>query len=477
MPRKKKTDVNDNKQAIYQLFEETSKSLVSFVNAFVVGNPVKPAKFHHWFSDALLKSKDNIAVEAFRQAAKTSFVVYGYPLYCLTFPNPNRSYIVLLKASDDLAKQKLHDIRDMYFDNKMLSANVQKVYSQGEVLDVLTKEGVRVRIEAYGKGTNIRGLSWQTKRPDIVIMDDVQTLEDVRSQTIADRDWEWFLSDVYMLSKASRIFMIGNNLGDRCIIERLSQNAERFGFKFFRIPAIKDGKSVWPSMFSYKELMDEREAYQKAGKLEVWMRERMCQSVSEETQVFKKSMFKYYNTLPKDVYNYYTAVDLAVSQKSTADYSVICTIAVNSQNIRFIVDISYGRMMLDELLDKLFNHIVKYKPVRVAVEKVAFQAVMEQVLHKEMLRRNIFFQLEMLQPKGKKEDRILSLQPLYSAGAIYHKENAEWNDELERELLMFTSQGTKAEHDDLIDALTMANNIAVQPVARGNVSQRKAVMI
>ena len=472
MPRKAK----NSKQEIVELYKATSSSLVNFIKAFIVNKPLKPAKFHYWLSDILLKHKFNVAIEGFRESAKTTFVVYAFPLYCLTFPHQDRSYIVFLKASDEQAKQRLHDIRDMYFNNKLMSANIQHVYSQGETLDILTKEGVRIRMEAYGKGANIRGLTWMSRRPDIVILDDVQTVEDVRSQTVSDRDWEWFLSDVYMLSKVSRIFMIGNNLGDRCILERLSKNAESFGFKFYRIPAIKDGKPTWPAKFSIEELNAERKAYQEAGKLDVWMRERMCQSVSEQTQVFKKSWFRYYKNLPEGQFSYYTAVDLAVSQKESADYTVVVTIAVNQDNVRFIERLDFGRWSLDETINTIFDHVRQYAPVEVAIESVAFQTVMQQILQKEMLRRNMFFQINQYKPKGAKEMRIMMLQPYYSAGAIFHKQDTSYLTELETELTMFTREGAKSEHDDLIDALAMVNHIA-KPVLRRMVSgnkQRKA---
>lgn len=475
MPRKAK----NNKQDIVELYKAISESLVNFIKAFIVSKPLKPAKFHYWLSDVLLKHKFNVAIEGFRESGKTSFVVYAYPLYCLTFPHPDRSYIVFLKASDEQAKQRLHDIRDMYFNNKLMSANIQYVYSQGDVLDVLTKEGIRIRMEAYGKGANIRGLTWMSRRPDIVILDDVQTVEDVRSQTVSDRDWEWFLSDVYMLSKVSRIFMIGNNLGDRCILERLSRNATSFGFKFYRIPAIKDGNPTWAAKFSIEELNAERKAYQEAGKLDVWMRERMCQSISEETQIFKKSYFQYYDRLPKGQYNRFIAVDLAISQKSTADYTAMTVLAVNNQNQRFIEDIDFGRYDVNTIIEHLFELVIKYRPVKVFVEKVAFQAVMEQLIRKEMLKRNVFFQLEMVQPKGKKEDRIRSLQPYYAAHSIWHKKDAPYLTELENELIMFTDTGTKAEHDDLIDSLEMVNRYAFPPMlgaVKGNL-QTKAKYI
>ena len=480
---------------LVKLYKEVSQSMVSFVNAMVIDKStiVEPAAFHYDWSNLLLNAHKrirggynnnqwihtgNIAIEGFRESAKSSYFIYGYPLYCLTFPHKDRSYIVLIKSSDDMAKQKLKDIIDMYMSNKLLCSNIVKVHKKGEVFDVTTKEGVRMRIEAYGKGVNIRGLTWKTRRPDIIIMDDVQTVDDVNSELISERDWMWFMSDVAMAGKTSKIIMIGNNLGSRCIIEKLSQDPKRFRFKFLRIPAIDgDGRPTWKAKFDLDYLRKERLAY--ADIPEVWMRERMCQCVSEENRLFKKEYFRYYATLPQGKMNYYTAVDLAVSQKTKAHYSVILTLAINSDGIRFIERADYGRLTLDQLVDKLFEHIKQYKPIKVGVETIAFQAVMKQILQKEMLKRNAFFNIVELRPKGKKEDRIMSLQPLYSNNAIYHKQGADYITELETELLMFTPQGAKSERDDVVDALQMAVNISDSPIIRSNRNtlQRQAICL
>ena len=44
-------------------------------------------------------------------------------------------------------------------------------------------------------------------------------------ETVTESDWEWFLTDIIFLGRNSRIFMIGNNLGDRCIVETIGPQA------------------------------------------------------------------------------------------------------------------------------------------------------------------------------------------------------------------------------------------------------------
>lgn len=44
------------------------------------------------------------------------------------------------------------------------------------------------------------------------------------SDSVLEKDYNWFLSDIVFLGKKSRIFMIGNNLGESCLIERVIAN-------------------------------------------------------------------------------------------------------------------------------------------------------------------------------------------------------------------------------------------------------------
>jgi hypothetical protein len=50
------------------------------------------------------------------------------------------------------------------------------------------------------------------------------------SETVLEKDYNWFLSDIAFLGKKCRIFMIGNNLGEACLIERVINNKEYLGF-------------------------------------------------------------------------------------------------------------------------------------------------------------------------------------------------------------------------------------------------------
>ena len=399
----------------------------------------------------------------------TGLVLRGYPLHCLTYPKKSTQYIVFIMANQTLASKRLKEIEDEWLNNELLSMNLVRVVEQSEKgFEVRVKdehgEEMWVRFEAYGKGSSVRGLNMHDHRPDIVLIDDPQDTEDAKSDTVQEKDWEWFLSDVLFLGRKTRIFMIGNNLGEKCLIERVIDNQKDLKFTGVRVPILDaEGNSVWPERWSTEEIMAERESFRRIGNLDIWEREKMCIAISPETQLFKKEYFKYYKPEQLDTkdMNIFTTVDLAISQKETADYTVVCTVGVNSDNHWFLLDMKYGRFDPSSTIDAIFEAVVRYKPVYVGMEKVAYQAALSHFVEKEMPKRNVWFTVKDLEAKEKKEERIKAIQPRFKAGTVWFPMGASFLGELEGELLAFP----KSLHDDLIDALAYQDQIYFAPVS------------
>ena len=459
---------NSPVSAVANAYRQGKKSLVSFRRLFLpIPDEVTPPWFHETWSDILLNGKKHYAIQGFRESAKTSIVLRAFPLHCLVYPEDNKSYIVFVMANQKAASKRLKEIADEYVTNPLFNLNLVKVKEQSEkafecvVKNELGEEKL-IRFEAYGKGSGIRGLNSRDRRPDIILIDDPQDLEDSLSETIQNNDYDWFISDVFFLGKKTRIFFIGNNLGEKCLIERIISNKESLKFEAIKIPIMDaEGKSNWPERWDVAEIEQEKEDFRKIGKLDLWVREKMCMSISPDSQIFRKEHFKYYepSELKTDGFSVYTTVDLAISEKSTADYSVVCTVGVNKENHWFLLDIQYGRWDPTKLMDKIFEAVALWKPIYVGMEKVAYQAALIHFVQKEMPKRNQWFTVKELIAEKKKELRIQALQPRFTAGTVWFPMGAKFLTELESELLMFP----RSLHDDLVDCIAYIPQIALPP--------------
>ena len=281
------SEINPELREQIEAERRAMNSLVEFREKFIPSDDdVKPAPFHEEWSNILLNGQENFAIEAFRESAKTQIVIRANLLHALTYPQSHRSYLVIICANQTLASKRLVEVSREFLSNADMKKLVAAVKdNSGLALEVHYTNGEKVRIEAYGKGAALRGLSWGAKRPDLVIIDDPQDSEDARSEAVTIKDWDWFLSDVYFLGRNTRIFLIGNNLGERCIIEQVIKSAELLNFTARRIPILtEDGKSAWPSKWPLREIEKSRDNAALLGKTDIWYRERMCQCISKPRQ-------------------------------------------------------------------------------------------------------------------------------------------------------------------------------------------------
>jgi predicted phage terminase large subunit-like protein len=151
-----------------------------------------------------------------------------------------------------------------------------------------------------------------------------------------------------------------------------------------------------------------------------------------------------------DSLDYYIGVDLAISQKETADYTAIVVIGSSPDGSVSVVEAIRGRWTFVEIGQKIIAAYDKWNPRVVSVESNQAQTWMVQEL-KRNTRMNVV---------GVRADRdkVVRFQPVearYEQGLIYHVPHL--NPDFVEELLNFT--GTPQDkHDDFVDALAHAFN-------------------
>jgi len=138
-----------------------------------------------------------------------------------------------------------------------------------------------------------------------------------------------------------------------------------------------------------------------------------------------------------------TTVDLAVSTKDTADYTVICTATITKDSDIFVEDVIRDRIEAPNLIPILQSVYNKYQPSFIGIEKTGYQLAMVQLARREGLP------VKELRADRDKVARAYPLSAKMEAGKIYFPRQKVWYANLERELLQFPA----SEHDDQVDAL------------------------
>lgn len=428
-----------------------------------------PSLLHLELARLLTDSNESVIIALPREYAKSTYAWIFFPAWNVL--HARYQYIVYIASSVDKAKTHLRNLKAELLGHPLLKACMEVQKDTETELQYLDKvSGQQVLIQAYGAGQNLRGLRFLHKRPDIVVVDDVESLESAESETQRQKVKEWFYADVLPLSSHARFFVIGTILHQDSLLNSLIENPPS-GFKVIKHAVVENDKPTWIEKFPLHRILQLKEDFRKQGLLHRFYTEYMNEPIAPDTQIFKPSYFRYYepSALRVSELSVYTAVDLAISKEPTADYTAVVTVGVNAENHWFILDVAYGRWNPDEQIDAIFKAVAKWKPLVVGIEKVAYQKALIHFLQKEQVARNVFFRTKELEAEKKKELRISALSARFASGTVWFPRQAPWLAELESELLAFP----KGKHDDLIDALAYIEQIAQPPAWHSTVQVAK----
>jgi predicted phage terminase large subunit-like protein len=415
--------------------------------------------FHRHIFDLITDdSKKYIALAAPRKHAKSTMV----NLIALTWLCVHHKVRFPIICSDSYSQAALH----LETFKLELEQNERLRYLYGDLTSDKWAEGEVILangiiIKAIGQQMKARGLKYRDARPDLFIADDLENDELVQSKDRIDKLERWFNAVVIpALDDTGRIFYIGTVLSYGSFLARILDETRYPDWYTEDYAALMkdgrksmDGEPIWPERYTREHFVNLRNTSAQKGLLDVFYCEYMNDPVSGMNQEFSPDLFQYYHELPEE-YHTFTTVDLAISEKEHADYTVVCTVAVDPENNWYVAEVTRERMDPMETIKTIFDHATKWQPRVVGIEGVGYQRALQAFVKEEMKRRNMFFNIEELKAtRGTKEERIRGLIPRFKAGTIFLKPGM---DDLEDELLKFP----KGEHDDIIDALAYQLQIA-----------------
>ena len=179
-----------------------------------------------------------------------------------------------------------------------------------------------------------------------------------------------------------------------------------------------------------------------------WLQQEIYgQFIGNMESINKREWLKYYDELPEC--SIYMGVDLAISQKQSADYTAICVLGRASNGNIYLIDIIRERLPFNSILELIKSVANKYNPKQIGIENVQFQASVVQ----ELLRTTTL-NVRGVKPDGDKLTRYQPVAARYEQGLVYHSRSLI--KEFEFEWLSFP----QSQHDDMIDALSLSYHIS-----------------
>lgn len=385
----------------------------------------------------------NALVISYRGSGKSTFSSLAYPLYCAL--EKKRNFIVLIGDTYNQAEIIIQNMKYELENNFLIRADYGDVRTDIWATSRLVLKNM-VRVIARSKGQKLRGLKHMQYRPDLIIVDDPQARDDVRTDERRLEDYRWFTTEVMgaVDKENGRIFVIGNLLHKDALLPRLSAMGL---FHELKIPIVENGKSTWLARYPTLESV---EAEAKKNDPIFWAREFELKIVPEEGQIITEEDIQYYDDPEPSVMQYTgVGVDLAISQKESADYTSMVGARVYRKGDALEIRI-YDRVVNDHIDFHQTQDTAKTFAVEVGrdyaahlfVEDVAYQKAAIQELERKMLP------VTGIKTGGRdKRARLMTVAPLIKNGTVkFPRQGAE---KLITQLLGFGIES----HDDMVDAL------------------------
>jgi len=284
---------------------------------------------HHLEWDDLASAHNRVCLMAARDHGKSFYWTLAYPIWKAGYVTPG-SVGMIFSATQPQAERLMGMIKSELLSNPKLAHLVP--YSGDRHWSA---KRIRLRngsvIVAAGFGVRTRGA-----HPDYVVADDVLNDDDIYSETIRQRNIDYFLSAIAgMVHRSKQLVVVGTPFHQSDLYQSLRGTGQ---YEYREYPAIKAGIPLWPARYSLDDLQAKRAELKSEAR---FAREFLCKPLSDEASLFPARLFEapgvrqpYRLGMPGAYWtakrcSLYTGVDIALSAEVGADYFVIFTIAVD----------------------------------------------------------------------------------------------------------------------------------------------------
>ncbi len=287
----------------------------------------KTAQFHKELFELTEASHKTMVIEAFRGSGKTTIMGTSYAIWSI-LGMQQRKFVLIIAKTESQARQYLANIKLELEHNRLLRLDLGPFEEPNDewraVSIVLPKYGARVTVASIDN--SIRGIKHGAHRPDLIIADDLEDLDIVKTQESRDKMFNWLMGDIIPLGdKDTRLIVIGTKLHNDSIIMRLKKAIleGRMDGVARAYPFLdENNQPLWKD--KYRTDAEVETLRKSVPSLQAWQREYMLQIIADDDQVIRPEWIRYYDSLPADACRFTaTGIDPAISEKDNADYTAM----------------------------------------------------------------------------------------------------------------------------------------------------------
>lgn len=321
-------------------------------------------------------------------------------------------------------------------------------------------------LQASGVGAVQTGSHW-----DLVLMDDICSQENTKTDDAIENLWHWFGETLAQLDPGCRLFMIGTLHHYADIYCRIMKNEEIK--KLFHIschswsyPIIDPNDTeVEAELFFPGRLTRKFVASQKAV-----MPPRLFACFYEnrpttgEQQIFRPEYFRSIPdiSIPQNVWTYIFTDFAFIAEerkKNKADRTVFWVVAMDAHRVAYVLDVHVGRWKPSDsvrLLCKLWDQYQWANLKGAVIEKTSHKELISSLL--EEIRRETFTRPRLIEIEGRSQEikdmRIESAEPRWRGGNIYFAQSLRDQKAKFWPVFKEMTEWPFSEHDDIPDAIS-----------------------
>ena len=436
------------------------------------------------------------AVAAPRGHAKSTNLTFKGTMHSTLYGY--KHYPIIISDSSEQAEGFLDNIRVEFEENTAILEDFGVLAGSVWRSNVLLTK-TNIKIEAIGSGKKIRGRKHRNWRPDLIILDDVENDENVRTPEQRKKLKDWFDKAVSKCGDDyTDIIYIGTLLHyDSLLAKTLTNPAYRSikykaviqfsqaddlwqqwetiftdlsnddreseALAFFQAhkKAMLEGTQVlWEEKLSYYDLMVMRVSEGEAS----FNSEEQNEPINPDDCLFMEEWFDYYNEAEVNfgdpAFDFFGFIDPSLGKTKRSDFSAIVTLAKHKgSGYMYVVDADIERRHPDRIIADVlakerwlrasFGHGYR----KLGAETNQFQWFLKEELAKASAKAGLYLPIEEVQQTSDKVMRIQTLQP--DVKNKYIKFNRR-----HKRLLEQLTQFPIGAHDDGPDALEGARSIA-----------------
>lgn len=414
-----------------------------------------------------------LAIAAPRGFSKTTILGFLYLIHRICFQK--HPFIVILSNTFSQASLLLKAVKMEFKENNKLRADfpIRTVKDAEDMSIFRHRAGFETMVICKGaeQAGSIRGSKFGAFRPTLILLDDIENDELVRSPERRVKLQEDFDNAIVPAGDTNTQYIIvGTIMHDDSLLAKMVspeyyQEYHKSVYKsLYRDRKTGEYFSLWPEKFPVSKLLQIMKNHPVT-----FAREMQNNPVAGTMARFKKEDFRYWrienldyllfdesgNTVSRgSLLDCRAAVscDLAWEEKKEGDFSVIMPGFLTPQS-DILIDsyICKKGMRPHEIEEILFTmeqrlHNLTASSVPIGFEKAQLEKVMQYLLKEAMRKRNKYLLFKPLLWDGDKIQRAETrLEPRYAQHTVYHRQGM---GELETQLLRFPSGA----HEDTVDA-------------------------